>query len=441
MKSKSEKDYIEQIVPFAQEAQRKFKYLTSVLIAQACQENGYGLDNDCLVLMDANNILGMKRELLNDTWSSDYWDGSYIVKPTPEWYNGKLTYINDAFRKYQSIRDCIFDYCQFMRDAKRDDGSYKYRDVLGITDPAELIKQVRERGYCTDPTYDYSIVKIIAKHNLTQYDIKETKPMSVEKPNIINRVKENAWQVPYHNENSAEYLAIHYLGVNGENPDLYNNGYGGHFYVSKTGQCYQAALVSDEIWHVGRGGYEYIHPKARNYNTIGIECATFTASGRDKDEETWYFTEATQEACAHLAAWILDHYKIPFDHLLRHGDITTKNCPSPYKRDSGKGSNWTWEQFKERVKSYLEGAESVREGVYMTTFENVHKGVNGADALTVQRLLFAQDYKGADGEPLKLDGDFGANSEHALKVFQKYHGLTVDGDCGPKTWAALLGKA
>ena len=141
MKSKSEKDYIEQIVPYAQEAQRKFKYLASVLIAQACQENGYGLDNDCLVLMDANNILGMKRELLNDTWHSDYWDGSYIVKPTPEWYNGKLTYINDAFRKYRSIKDCIMDYCQFMRDARRDNGSYKYRDVLGITDPAELIKQ------------------------------------------------------------------------------------------------------------------------------------------------------------------------------------------------------------------------------------------------------------------------------------------------------------
>ena len=440
MRSTSEKDYIEQIVPFAQEAQRKYGYIASVLIAQACQENGYGLDNDCLVLMEANNILGMKRNLLNDTWMSEWWDGSYIVKQTPEWYNGKLTYINDAFRKYASIRDCIMDYCQFMRDAKRDNGSYKYRDVLGIKDPAELIKQVRERGYCTDPTYDYSIVKIIAKHNLTQYDIKETKPMSVEKPNIINRVKENAWQVPYHNENSAEYLAIHYLGVNGENPDLYNNGYGGHFYVSKTGQCYQAALVSDEIWHVGRGGYEYIHPKARNYNTIGIECATFTASGRDKDKETWYFTEATQEACAKLAAWILDHYKIPFDHLLRHGDITTKNCPSPYKRDSGKGSNWTWEQFKERVKQLYTGAESVREGCYMTTFENVHKGVNGADALTVQRLLFAQDYKGADGQALKLDGDFGTNSEFALKEFQKARGLTVDGDCGPNTWAALFGK-
>ena len=328
-----------------------------------------------------------------------------------------------------------------MRDARRDDGSYKYRDVLGITDPAELIKQVRTRGYCTDPTYDYSIVKIIAKHNLTQYDIKETKPMSVEKPNIINRVKENAWQVPYHYENSAEYLAIHYLGVNGENPDLYNNGYGGHFYVSKTGQCYQAALVSDEIWHVGRGGYEYIHPKARNYNTIGIECATFTASGRDKDEETWYFTEATQEACAKLAAWILDHYKIPFDHLLRHGDITTKNCPSPYKRDSGKGSNWTWDEFKAKVKSYLEGAESVREDVYMVEFKVIGKGDNNEDVGTAQKLLNADGYTDPNGNPLKVDNDFGGNTAYAVGEFQKDNGLEADKVIGPKTWARLFGKA
>lgn len=262
--------------------------------------------------------------------------------------------------------------------------------------------------------------------------------MSVEKPNIINRVKENAWQVPYHNENSAEYLAIHYLGVNGENPDLYNNGYGGHFYVSKTGQCYQAALVSDEIWHVGKGGYEYIHPKARNYNTIGIECATFTASGRDKDEETWYFTEKTQEACAKLAAWILDHYKIPFDHLLRHGDITTKNCPSPYKRDSGKGSNWTWQQFKSKVKSYLDGAES--EDTYMVEFSKVHMGSTGADVKTLQTMLYAMGFVGADGQPIGIDGDFGKNTEFAVKEFQKTHNLEVDGWCGPLTWARLFGK-
>jgi len=353
----TQKEWIAKMVAPAQKASEIFGYPASTLIAQSCQENGYGSDSSCDVLTEVNNVLGMKRELLNDTWTSDYWDGEYIKKRTPEWYGGVKTYIYDYFRKYDSLEDCFCDYCNFMHDARYSvHGEYKYRDVLSMTDHRQIITEVMKRGYCTDDGYADSIMAIIEKHNLYQYDLKKgSVKVGVTKPDIIDRIAENEWQVPYHNANDAEYLAIHYLGVNGENPDLYNNGYGGHFYVSKSGQCYQAAKVSDEIWHVGKGGYEYIHDDARNYNTIGIECATYTASGRNNDNETWYFTEATQEACAHLAAWILHHYNIPFDHLLRHGDITTKNCPSPYKRDSGKGSNWTWEQFKARVAEYLNG--------------------------------------------------------------------------------------
>ena len=35
------------------------------------------------------------------------------------------------------------------------------------------------------------------------------------------------------------------------------------------------------------------------------------------------------------------------------------------------------------------------------------------------------------------DGDFGKNTESAVKAFQKDHGLTADGIIGPMTWAAL----
>ena len=36
-----------------------------------------------------------------------------------------------------------------------------------------------------------------------------------------------------------------------------------------------------------------------------------------------------------------------------------------------------------------------------------------------------------------IDGDFGTATEKAVKEFQRDHGLTQDGICGPKTWAAL----
>lgn len=180
-------------------------------------------------------------------------------------------------------------------------------------------------------------------------------------------IAENEYQVPAHNANSHEYFAVHYLGVNGENPYLYGGGYGGTFYVSKSGEVYQAAKVTDKLWHVGASsGFSYIHPDARNNNTIGVECATYTASGRNDDDEVWYFTEATQVAAAKLAACVAMEYNIPLDHILRHGDITTKNCPSPLKRDAGKGTNWTWEKFKSEVARYMDGGtdESFK-GVYI----------------------------------------------------------------------------
>ena len=36
-----------------------------------------------------------------------------------------------------------------------------------------------------------------------------------------------------------------------------------------------------------------------------------------------------------------------------------------------------------------------------------------------------------------IDGDFGTATEKAVKEFQRDHGLSQDGVCGPKTWAAL----
>lgn len=180
-------------------------------------------------------------------------------------------------------------------------------------------------------------------------------------------IAENEYQVPAHNANSHEYFAVHYLGVNGENPYLYGGGYGGTFYVSKSGEVYQAAKVTDKLWHVGASsGFSYIHPDARNNNTIGVECATYTASGRNDDDEVWYFTEATQVAAAKLAACVAMEYNIPLDHILRHGDITTKNCPSPLKRDAGKGTNWTWEKFKSEVARYMGGGtDETFKGVYL----------------------------------------------------------------------------
>ena len=44
---------------------------------------------------------------------------------------------------------------------------------------------------------------------------------------------------------------------------------------------------------------------------------------------------------------------------------------------------------------------------------------------------------GYDIGPCGIDGDYGKATMAAVSKFQKDHGLTADGICGPKTWAAL----
>ena len=168
----TESEFVSKMIPLALNAEQRFGYLASVLVGQSIIETGYGQTD--LAQEGRYNVLGMKKELLNSTWTSDYWHGGTHTKVTPEWTpDGEEIHITDVFRTYDSYQDCFYDYCQFMRDAKRESGAYKYRDVLGIKDPAELIRQVRIRGYCTNPEYDRYVMGLIDKWDLTRIDLEE----------------------------------------------------------------------------------------------------------------------------------------------------------------------------------------------------------------------------------------------------------------------------
>jgi peptidoglycan hydrolase-like protein with peptidoglycan-binding domain len=65
----------------------------------------------------------------------------------------------------------------------------------------------------------------------------------------------------------------------------------------------------------------------------------------------------------------------------------------------------------------------------------IKRGANGNAVKLCQRLLEDFDYKPFD--PGQVDGDFGQNTEKAVRNFQDEFGLEVDGVVGPVTWAAL----
>ncbi|MBP5976220.1 peptidoglycan-binding protein [Brasilonema sp. CT11] len=71
------------------------------------------------------------------------------------------------------------------------------------------------------------------------------------------------------------------------------------------------------------------------------------------------------------------------------------------------------------------------------------KGSQGPEVTRLQNLLNQADRKKNFGNPppLHVDGEFGANTETAVKNFQKFYGLTIDGVVGSKTWAKLIEAA
>ncbi len=165
---------------------------------------------------------------------------------------------------------------------------------------------------------------------------------------IINAVSAN--RVPKWG-NQKKYIAIHYLGVVGQNHDLEPGGYGAHFYIYWDGTIYQRCSLDAVVWAVGTAGYyTQKHPEARNANTISIEmCCKCDGDSSSAEDKRWYFTKETQEACVWLVKKLMQENNIPADHVLRHYDIVNKTCPAPYVHNNKYKTSWTWDEFKKRL--------------------------------------------------------------------------------------------
>lgn len=85
-----------------------------------------------------------------------------------------------------------------------------------------------------------------------------------------------------------------------------------------------------------------------------------------------------------------------------------------------------------------EGGEAPRgeagEGAFSPPL--LRRGSRGVSVLAMQAVLILRGWPcGPDG----ADGDFGANTEAALRRFQRENGLEEDGICGVESWKKLLG--
>lgn len=104
-----------------------------------------------------------------------------------------------------------------------------------------------------------------------------------------------------------------------------------HFVIGIDGEIVQC-IPSSEISYASN---------ERNSDTISIECCH-----TDKDGK---FTEATYDSLVQLTAWLCGKFNVPVDEVIRHYDVTGKECPLYYVEHED-----AWKQFKKDVQNYLD---------------------------------------------------------------------------------------
>ena len=180
------------------------------------------------------------------------------------------------------------------------------------------------------------------------------------------------------NRSNIQYLAIHYVGAVSSalaNAKYFYSTYRGasaHYFVDDN-SIYQVVLDKDIAWHVGANSYR--HPYCRNSNSLGIEMCCFNNNGKLD------ITETTVQNTVELAAYICKKYGITIDRVIRHYDVTGKNCPAPMVEDPAR-----WTDFKNRLNIALNGGtitpvqpterDTMNKVMYVTANDglNVRKG-------------------------------------------------------------------
>ena len=130
--------------------------LASLTAAQAFLESNHG--DSKLSQSPNNNLFGMKGEF----------QGSYVLMNTKEFVNGAYHVVKAKFRKYPSWYESITDHSDLFNRMSR------YKNLRGLKDYKLACQYVQQDGYATSPVYASSLIRIIEKYKLYEWDGEQT---------------------------------------------------------------------------------------------------------------------------------------------------------------------------------------------------------------------------------------------------------------------------
>lgn len=146
--------FLEKIKPFVVADMKASGILASLTAAQACIESRNGTSG---LTQRANNLFGIKGT----------YNGQSVRMLTPEYIHHKWTEVYADFRKYPSWQESIVDHSSLFNRLSR------YKNLRGCKDYKKACKYVQADGYCTSPTYANTLIQIIEKYKLYEWDMIE----------------------------------------------------------------------------------------------------------------------------------------------------------------------------------------------------------------------------------------------------------------------------
>lgn len=369
-----------------------------IAFAQSCLETGNFTFNGSAVTLDQNNFCGLGVNVTGKKGCS--------FRTAKEGIRAQIQHL-----QAYACTDRLKQKCIDPRYTYVSRGCAEYVEHLGIQE------NPKGQGWAAGKNYGTQIIEIL---NAILSTGKEENTMNITK--MIS--KKNC----YIGQNKPAYIVIHETDNWSKGADakahataMKNGNLAGtvHYYVDSK-SIYQTLDHSDGAWAVGDGKGKY---GITNRNSINIEICV--------NPETDYY-KAVDKA-EQLAAQLLKQYGWGTDHLKRHYDASRKNCP---RRIQAEGR---WPEFVQKTAAYMKGQTTVnnttnttKSSVTLTNkievqFPVIQKGSKGTAVSMLQAML-----------GVKVDGDFGNNTDTSLKAFQKNVKLTADGICGKDTWTKVI---
>lgn len=366
-----------------------------IAFAQSCLETGNFTFSGSAVTLDQNNFCGLGVNVTGKKGCS--------FKTAKEGIRAQIQHL-----QAYACTDGLKQKCIDPRYTYVSRGCAEYVEHLGIQE------NPKGQGWAAGKNYGTQIIEIL------------NAILSTGKEENMNITKMISKKNCYIGQNKPAYIVIHETDNWSKGADakahataMKNGNLAGtvHYYVDSK-SIYQTLDHSDGAWAVGDGKGKY---GITNRNSINIEICV--------NPETDYY-KAVDKA-EQLAVQLLKQYGWGTDRLKRHYDASRKNCP---RRIQAEGR---WPEFVKKTAAYMKGATTVKN----TTTKNT---VTLTDKIEVQFPVIQKGSKGTAVSMLqamlgvKVDGDFGNDTDTSLKAFQKNVKLTTDGICGKDTWTKVI---